>query len=77
MAAEMDISDWRAKIDTVDQILVDLVNRRLEFAIEIGRIKRTLSRGRNVSLALNDALNLPKKPHVDSGDRVDLFARNP
>ena len=36
----MDISDWRARIDTVDQILVDLVNRRLEFAIEIGRIKR-------------------------------------
>jgi chorismate mutase len=36
----MDISDWRARIDTVDQILVDLINRRLEFAIEIGRIKR-------------------------------------
>ena len=36
----IDISDWRARIDTVDQILVDLVNRRLEFAIEIGRIKR-------------------------------------
>jgi chorismate mutase len=41
MAQEsMDISDWRARIDTVDQILVDLVNRRLEFAIEIGRLKR-------------------------------------
>ena len=37
----MDISDWRARIDTVDQILIDLINRRLEFAIEIGRIKRS------------------------------------
>jgi len=31
---------WRARIDTIDQVLVDLINRRLEFAIEIGRIKR-------------------------------------
>ncbi len=31
---------WRARIDTIDQILVDLINRRLEFAIQIGRIKR-------------------------------------
>lgn len=36
----MDIGDWRARIDTVDQILVDLINRRLGYAIEIGRIKR-------------------------------------
>ena len=36
----MDIGDWRARIDAVDQALVDLVNRRLGYAIEIGRIKR-------------------------------------
>lgn len=35
----MDISDWRARIDTVDRILVDLINRRMEYALEIGKIK--------------------------------------
>ena len=36
----MDLSDWRGRIDEVDQELVDLINRRLEYAVEIGRIKR-------------------------------------
>ena len=40
----MDLSDWRARIDTVDQILLDLINRRLEYAVEIGRIKRAHGR---------------------------------
>lgn len=40
---EMDdegIRDWRMKIDVVDEILVDLLNRRASFALEIGRIKK-------------------------------------
>ena len=40
----MDLSDWRARIDTVDRILLDLINRRLEYAVEIGRIKRAHGR---------------------------------
>ena len=36
----MDLSEWRGRIDEVDQELVDLINRRLEYAVEIGRIKR-------------------------------------
>ena len=36
----MDLSEWRARIDGVDEELVDLINRRLEYALEIGRIKR-------------------------------------
>ena len=36
----MDLSEWRARIDEVDEELVDLINRRLEYAVEIGRIKR-------------------------------------
>ena len=36
----MDLSDWRERIDTVDQIVVDLLNRRLSYAEQIGRIKR-------------------------------------
>ena len=40
----MDLSDWRARIDTVDRILLDLINRRLEYAEEIGQIKRAHGR---------------------------------
>ena len=36
----MELSDWRARIDAVDGILLDLLNRRVEYALEIGRIKR-------------------------------------
>ncbi len=36
----MDLSDWRDRIDAVDGILLDLLNRRIEYALEIGRIKR-------------------------------------
>ena len=36
----MDLSEWRARIDEVDEELVDLINKRLEYAVEIGRIKR-------------------------------------
>lgn len=35
----MDLSQWRARIDTVDQILVDLLNRRMSYALEIGKLK--------------------------------------
>ncbi len=35
----MDLSDWRVRIDTLDQILVDLLNRRMRYALEIGEIK--------------------------------------
>ena len=36
----MDIEDWRDEIDRVDEKLVELLNRRAQCAIEIGRIKR-------------------------------------
>lgn len=55
----MDISDWRGRIDTVDRILVDLINRRMEYALEIGKIKgdqgqpvRDAERERSVLAAL-------------------------
>ena len=35
----MDLSEWRARIDAVDRILLDLLNRRMEYALEIARIK--------------------------------------
>lgn len=36
----MDIEDWRVEIDRLDEMLLDLLNRRAVCAIEIGRIKR-------------------------------------
>jgi chorismate mutase len=36
----LDIEDWRDEIDRVDEKLVELLNRRAQCAIEIGRIKR-------------------------------------
>src|SRR5437660_2638868 len=36
----MDIADWRRKIDEIDQQLVDLISRRAQAAHEIGKLKR-------------------------------------
>ncbi|MBL8148316.1 MAG: chorismate mutase [Blastocatellia bacterium] len=38
----MDIDDWRVIIDELDVQIVDLLNRRSQCAIEIGRIKQRL-----------------------------------
>ena len=38
-----DIEDWRKKIDEIDLELVELLNRRSQCAIEIGRIKNKLN----------------------------------
>jgi len=37
---ENGIDGWRDKIDEIDKTLIELFNRRAEYAIEIGRIKR-------------------------------------
>ena len=36
----MDITDWRKKIDEIDQKLVEILNQRAQAAQEIGRLKR-------------------------------------
>ena len=38
----MEISDWRDKIDSVDQRIVELLNERARYVLEIGALKRTL-----------------------------------
>ncbi len=35
----MDIEDWREKIDEVDTQILELINKRSEFSIQIGEIK--------------------------------------
>ena len=74
----MDLSDWRARIDTVDRILVDLLNRRMEYVREIGKIKR--ARGQQVQDAdrektvLDEARAYNKGPLSDEAV-VDIFTR--
>ncbi|MFQ5770885.1 MAG: chorismate mutase [bacterium] len=36
----MDIEDWRSKIDAVDLQILQLLNKRARFSIEIGNIKQ-------------------------------------
>ena len=36
----MDLSDWRERIDGIDQQMIELLNERMHCAQEIGRIKK-------------------------------------
>ncbi len=36
------LDEWRKKVDEVDLELVELLNRRAEYAAEIGKVKRKL-----------------------------------
>lgn len=39
----MEISDWRDRIDEVDLKILELLNERARFSLEIGKIKKRLS----------------------------------
>ena len=43
---EMDLNTYRARIDSIDDILLELLNRRLKYALEINQIK--LEQGQTV-----------------------------
>lgn len=36
----MDINDWRKKIDSLENTLIDLLNERASYALEIGKLKK-------------------------------------
>jgi chorismate mutase-like protein len=40
----MDISDWRKRIDELDEKLVELLNERSRCAAEVGHLKRQANR---------------------------------
>lgn len=74
----MDLSNWRARIDAVDQILVDLLNRRMRYAMEIGAIKlangqavQDAAREQSVIDAIKDYNNGP----ISDGALEEIFAR--
>jgi chorismate mutase len=39
-SSDMDVSDWRKKIDELDRQLVDLLSQRARAAHEIGKLKK-------------------------------------
>ena len=41
--ADMDIADWRVKIDELDRQLVALISERARCAVEIGKLKQNSS----------------------------------
>ena len=69
----MDLDDWRKEIDLLDRKLLELLNRRVGCAIEIGRIKRAIGQPifvpeREMSI-LNRILELNKGPMDDEAAR--------
>lgn len=40
ITVDMDIADWRRKIDEIDRTLVKMLNERAQAAHEIGKLKR-------------------------------------
>lgn len=74
----MEIDDWRDEIDAIDEQLVDLLNRRSQCAIEIGRIKRKLdmpvySPAREMEV-IKHVINSSRGP-LDAGAVRRLFER--
>lgn len=69
----MDLEDWRREIDILDQKLLELLNRRAECAMEIGRIKQAIEQPifvpeREKSI-LNRILELNEGPTDDEAVR--------
>ncbi len=60
----MDITDWRRKIDEVDEQLVHLLNERTKAALEIGKLKK------NAALAIYE-------PGREKAVFDHVFAANP
>lgn len=38
----MDINEWRKKIDSLEDTLIELLNERASYALEIGKLKKQL-----------------------------------
>ena len=78
MAEPKDIEDWRARIDEVDDRIVDLINERLGYAIEIGRLKRISGRqvrDRVRERALIERLQALNRGPLSEEAVADVFAR--
>ena len=65
----MEISDWRAKIDATDEILVDLLSQRAQYALEIGKIKK--ARGMKVHAPERERWVLQEVQDLNKGPLSD------
>ena len=36
----MEISEWRNRIDELESMIIELLNKRASYAVEIGKIKK-------------------------------------
>ncbi len=36
----MDIANWRTRIDELENVIIELLDKRAEYAVEIGKIKK-------------------------------------
>ena len=74
----MNIEDWRRKIDEIDRKLVELLNERSRYALEIGRIKQQASiplyQPERENEVLNNVENNNQGPLTDGAIRR-LFER--
>lgn len=75
---EVDLSDWRTRIDIIDEMLIDLLNRRMQYALEAGRIKR--ANGQQIQdsereKAIIDSLRDYNKGPLSNEAIVDIFTR--
>ena len=61
----MDIDDWREKIDELDARLLELLNRRAGYALEIGRIKA--ANGQPIYLPEREAAVLERLRRLNPG----------
>ncbi len=65
----MDLSDWRERIDGIDQQLIDLLNERIQCAQEIGRIKKAA--GKPIRDAERERIVLAKIKAYNQGPMKD------
>ena len=75
---EVDLSDWRTRIDIIDEMLIDLLNRRMQYAVEAGRIKR--ANGQQIQdsereKAIIDSLRAYNQGPLSNEAIVDIFTR--
>ena len=78
MGEGKEIDDWRARIDEVDERIVGLINERLGYAIEIGRLKRASGRqirDRARERALIERLQSLNQGPLSEEAIADVFSR--
>jgi chorismate mutase len=67
--AEMDLGNWRQRIDEIDLELTKLLNERMSCALQIGQIKKML--GRPIRDAERERALIQKLKDVNHGPMRD------